>query len=139
MAQNKKVFIIGKEDDQPRSYSITLLQPMDGMYLSMKLGKMISKMPIDDIKLSDTPDKATLMALVEALDPDEMMTLVKSILKKTSIFAQINAKDTSLNQEGAFNEWFSAHREDLFVFAFQLIWANVSPFLPEELKLAQKS
>jgi len=163
MAFSKYTFIIGKkEDSDKRIYSGTLLSPMSGFKLGMRVAKMISTVLMNakitddldsllNIEDSDKMDNSDMVKkglkfivqCLEYIDVDGYMGLVNEILENTPIYARVDKKDLGgkpsqesvlLSNESSINKWFGEYPQDLLLFSANILFKNSSPFLPEELK-----
>ena len=143
-------FTLGHDTEETRIYGGTLLTPMRGFKLGLKVAKLVSeiigKLEIDFsleelISESAFDNKEALSKLLKLLcdgfkyfDDDEYMELVEEVVTKSSIYAKVDGeKDVSLNNINDLNKWFERFPQDFLIFTAHILWQNASPFLPRDL------
>lgn len=152
-------FILGKGQPLPRVYAGTLLTPMRGFKLGMKVAKLISNIIskvevdfklIDLIKDTTTDGELTKVAFDKVLhllfdglkyfDDDVYMSLVEEVITKSSVHARVDqGVEENINTINDLDRWFGKYPQDLLIFTARVLWENSSPFLPKEFLKEEKT
>ena len=139
-------YIFSLGDSPKRHYKGKRLRPVEAFKLGMKVSKELcsvlsaSGSSIDELgteekgkEENNSPSAmSTIVKAIAQINPDIYIGFVDSILKSTIIEASADGgENRNLVSEKAINEWFELYPEDYLMFTAQVLWQNVSPFLPK--------
>lgn len=129
------------KNTESRVYGATMLSPFDGYRFGSRVAKILgSSIPseLSGLKEGDMGKLvSTVIKSLGSIEEGAIEQLVIDLMAKTQIHANLNGDKTtkkSINSRNEFTQWFNDCRQDIFPFAFHLIFRNSTPFLPKRLQ-----